>query len=298
MGDSMGRKVGVETSERGPREATGAPGALDVLLEQALRGDEQALHILIELLQTEHYQRFIASLKRLATSAHTQTIEDVVQDSLIGLIEKIRAGELGDLSPEDRADFLGYFQRILDGALRNAVRARKTPVLDRNKSEVPVETVDPKVSIPGEPRHTEHRALLGDAIKNLSPEDALLLQMLLDGVSVTEIARRTGQKEGTLSKELTRIKNGLLLDILPRSATATLHYEKKERLARKWPSQADIKAVLSAFPPEIKEAVTFVHLEHRLSIVPWRISPARWGIAGTRRRMPGSSKDIAACRAD
>ena len=113
----------METSERGPREATGASGALDVLLEQALRGDEQALHILIELLQTEHYRRFIASLKRLATSAHTQTIEDVVQESLIGLIEKIRAGELRDLSPGDRADFLGYFQRILDGALRNAVRA-------------------------------------------------------------------------------------------------------------------------------------------------------------------------------
>lgn len=250
-------------SDGGRPEESGESEALSVLLERSLQGDPEALNLLITLLQTKYYKRFTVSLKRLDTPAHTQTIEDVVQDSVIRLMEKIRAGELDDLKPEDRKNFLKYFQRVCDGGLRNAIRARKSPVLDRNKPPVPEEVIDANARIPGEERHTEHLVLMHEAMARLDPENARILKLYTEGIPYQEIARITGKRKDNLKNIVLRAREALFEDIAPRSATAQLNYEKEQKKEKRWPTRTEIEEAVSILPPEIKEAVVFVHLEHR-----------------------------------
>jgi RNA polymerase sigma factor (sigma-70 family) len=245
-----------------PQES-GDSDALDVLLERALLGDAVAARMFVTLLQTRYHQSLVDAMRQFP-AAHTQTVEDVIQDTIISLMEKLESGELRDLSADDRSDFLKYFKRLLMGALRNTVRERMSPVLAREKEPLREEILDDHAPIPGDARDTEHLVLIKDAMGQLDPESARLLQMYLDQIPFSEIARITGKKEHTLKNDVRRIKQELRMEILPRSATAQLHLETQERRARTWPSRTDIEAAIrSVLPPEIEEAVVFVHLQHQ-----------------------------------
>jgi DNA-directed RNA polymerase specialized sigma24 family protein len=264
MGTDMGRGVNVGSNAAEHFPESPDSGAIDLLLDRALRRDEEALRVLVTLLKNEHYGRFVTKLKYLSTSAHTGTIEDVIQDSIITLMGKIRSGAL-ELDEKDRTDFLKYFQRFLDGRLRNAVRARKSPGFARNKAELPAELADPKIVRPVDPGHQEHRELLLEATERLDAEKSRLLGLYLDGVPFSEISRVTGKHPKVLSKDIARIKQELLLDILPNSETAQLHQEHRERQKQKWPTRPEIESAIGVLPPTLKEAVAFVHLEVRSS---------------------------------
>src|SRR5690349_12240590 len=180
--------------EEDRRMETGDSEALDVLLDRALLGDEEAARLLVTLLQTKHYKDIFSGLRK-SQLAHTQTVEDVMQDSIISLLDKLRAGELADLAPEARRDFLSYFKGVLTGNLRNAVRERMSPVLSRSKAPLHDEIPDKNAGAPGSSGNTEHLALVRQAAANLDPESEKLLQMYLDGMTYPEISRATGRKE-------------------------------------------------------------------------------------------------------
>lgn len=108
----------------------------------------------------------------MGTRANTHTVEDVFQETIMDLMEKLEAGELKDLPEERRKDALLYFQGLCNGKLRDVVRARKSPVLQRRKAQIPEEFADRRAKIPGQQRDTEHFVLLDEAISRLDPEHA------------------------------------------------------------------------------------------------------------------------------
>jgi RNA polymerase sigma factor (sigma-70 family) len=238
--------------------AGGETDVLDLLLERALRGDEEALGALLALLGTRHYRRVINSLRRLRSDAHTATLEDVFQDSVVKLVERIRSGELSELSPAERPGLLKYFQTLCDGRLRDTLKPRKSPVLARRKEPLPPDLPDKRV--PEGPK-TEHLRLLESALRRLEPAEEELLRKYLAGVPYKEIARQTGKSENALMKAVSNAKRKILADILPKSQTARLNIDKTRGRGKKPPGAEEILRAVRALPPELKEAIQFVHFE-------------------------------------
>ena len=242
--------------------AGGESPALGVLLDQALGGDETALGMLVTLLHTRYGRRVIKFMRGLGTGARTGTIEDVFQETIIRLMERIRAGELRDLAPRHRAQFLNYFQRRCDNHLRDTLKVWKSPVLERRKRQVSNGFIDPKARIPGDIRPSENLALIRSAFDRLPPEKATVLRRYLDGASYEEIARETGADKDNLMKLVSRAKEELLFDLAQRSPTAKLQYDLETgKIPRKPPARREIEAAIARLPREIREAVSFVHLE-------------------------------------
>jgi RNA polymerase sigma factor (sigma-70 family) len=203
-------------------------------------------------------------MKSLFTGAHTATIDDVYQDTIKRFMERLNAGELKDLSQEERRDILKYFQRICDGRLRDAVHFRKSPLLRRGMmEEVPEDIIDENVPIPGDSRHTEHLALVNSAVTRLEPDHAAVLELYRSGMSYEDMAKTTGRSIASLKNLIKRIKDDLQADIALRSATAKLKYEEEKAKDRRWPSRSEIEAAVAILPPTIKEAAVFVHVERR-----------------------------------
>lgn len=259
----MGRELKVDQA-RGPGQGFGDESdPQEILLGRALAGDAEAAHWLVTLLQSEGYRDIIGKMGYLKTGAHTATIDDVFQDTLIRFLERLKSGELKDLPAEDRKDIQQYFQRLCDGRLRDAVHARKSPLLARHKEEVPLDLIDPNAQIPGDSRQTEHLALVQSAIARLDPEHALILRKVLAGQAYEEIAKETGRTVPAIKCLMLRIKEDLQADIVPRSATAKLNFEQEKAKERRWPSRSEIEAAIAILPPEIKEAAALIHLERR-----------------------------------
>lgn len=235
----------------------------EILLSRALAGEAEAAHWLVTLLHSEGYRDITGKMGYLKTGAHTATIDDVFQETLVRFLERLKAGELKDLSPEDRKDIQQYFQRLCDGRLRDAVHARKSPVAARHKEEVPQDLVDKNALIPGDTRHTEHLALVHSAISRLDPAHADILRKILSGKPYEDIAKETGRSLQNIKNLFHKLKDELQADIVPRSATAKLKFEEEKAKDRRWPTRAEIEAAIGILPPEIKEAAVFVHVEHR-----------------------------------
>jgi len=252
-----------------PEQVAEAP-SLEFLFEQALRQDKEALKHLFTLLNTRHYELITARLRGLRTGADDPTVEDVFQDTVITLMEKLEAGEIKDLTEDDRKDILSYFQRLCNGRLKDVVRKRKSPALKRHKKQIPKSFPDRGAKIPGVQRYTEYLSLIDYAASRLSPEHAAILRMYRDGVPYEEMARVTGKKEETLRNLVVRLKNELQLEIVPRSETAELHYERSRKQAamtapqpgRKRLTRREIEAAVDKLPPINKDAFVFVHVEH------------------------------------
>jgi RNA polymerase sigma factor (sigma-70 family) len=244
-----------------PEQVAEAP-SLEYLFEQALRGDNEALRHFMTLINTKHYKLITQRLRGLKTGAGNATVEDIFQDTVINLMEKLQDGEIKDLKDDDRKDILEYFQKLCNGRLKDAVRKRKSPALERHKTKIPEQFPDRSVKIPGEQRYTEHLSLIDYAASRLSPEHAAILKMYRDEVPYAEMARITGKKEETLRNLIARLKNELQLKIVPRSETAALHFERgRSQPLPDQPTWAQIDAVVALMPPEIGEAVRFVHVE-------------------------------------
>jgi len=243
---------------------SGREPALNVLLEHALGGDDKALSALLALLKSKYGKRILGNLRRFRKQARTQTLEDVMQDSFIELMGRIRGGELGDLPGAEKDSLVRYFQWICDGRLANVVRARKSPVFARNKPEVPDTVMDEKASVPGddaEPPVERHRALLGSAIKRLDPTERLVLERFLAGVPYADIAKEVGKSEQALWLVVHHAKQKLLLDIAPGSPTAKVQLRRLEEARNRVPSLDEVRSVVEALPVELRQAVSLVHLE-------------------------------------
>ncbi len=244
-----------------PGPAGDAKG-LEVLLERSLQGSSQALDVLITLLKTDHYQRILKTLRSIRSRAGTQTLEDVFQESVVELIEKVKSGELRDLRPEERRSVLRYFVWICDNKLRDSAKERKSPIFAREKLSLKETLVDEKAEIPGAARRTEdHRRLLHSAVTRLSPFEQQILTKYLAGVPYKEIARETGKSENALMLLVSDVKRRILEDIKPSSPTARLHNELDRGRDTRKPTADEIRKAVGLLPVECREAILHVHYE-------------------------------------
>ena len=251
-------------SERDPLPAgrDGDREAMGYLLDQALQGDRQALDTLISLIQTRHYAKIIGGLRKFRRGARTQTLEDIFQDSIIELVEKVRSGGLADLAPQERSDILRYFEIRCERKLRDHTRPRGNPLFDRDKADVPAMMIDENAPIPGDERKTEeHRRLLESAILRLDPLTRKVLERHLNGVPYGELAKETGKSENALAKLVWDAKMEILMDIVPRSPTARLNYEKERASAMKPDTAPEVRRAVDLLPRETRKAICHVHYE-------------------------------------
>jgi RNA polymerase sigma factor (sigma-70 family) len=236
---------------------------IDLLFEKALRQDGEAMRHLVTLLSTTYYRQIIGRLKGLGTGAHTKTIEDLFQDTLIILMKKLESGELKDLNEKHRKDVLKYFQGLCDGRLRDVVRPRKDPALKRHKTPLTEGVADRDAKIPGVQRDTEHIALIDGAMTRLEPDHSLIMKMYRNGDSYEEMAQVTGKRVETLRNLVSRLKSVLLADIVRRSDTARINFERsREEPIKVLPSWEEILEAIDVLPVEIGQAIRFVDLEH------------------------------------
>ena len=235
---------------------------LNLLFEKALRQDAEAMRHLLTLLQTKHYREVVGRLRGLGTRARTKTLEDIFQETSIILMKKLESGALKDLDEENRKDMLKYFQGLCNGRLRDHVRVRKSPALQRHMPPLHEGIPDRDARIPGDQHNTEHLALLRGAMSRLEPEHARILEMHLDDTPYKQMALVTGKKAETLRNLVVRIKGAVVADILPRSETARIHFERKQKEPLKvLPSWEELLEAIESLPVELQEAVSFVHLE-------------------------------------
>ncbi len=212
-----------ETSHLTARTDDGAE-AMGALLERALQGDAAALDVLITLLKTRHYRRIIGSMRKVRCQANTATLEDVFQDSVIQLVERVKSGGLRDLPEESRRDVLRFFQHLCDRKLQSVYKPRRSPVNARRKGEVPESVVDGKVPIPGENRPTEqHRKLLDSALRRLDPFEQQVLAKHLDGLSYADIADVLDISVATVKIRIYRAKQAIRKTIAPYLADLAQH---------------------------------------------------------------------------
>lgn len=244
-------------------EQLAAASPLYFLFDKALRGDGEALGHFFTLVRTVHFRPLVNRLKKSVYGVHTDTIEDVFHDTLISLMAKLESGELKNLEEERRKDVLKYLEGLCHGRLRDEVRPRKSPVLQRHKAPLHEGIPDRAARIPGEQRHTEHIALLDAAMALLEPGHARILQMYRDCIPYSEIARVTGKNEETLRNLVAKLKKDLARDIRSRSDTAQINFERKERQSiQVAPSWEEMLAEIRLLHRDTQAAVRFVHLEH------------------------------------
>lgn len=252
----------MSATDRLSHEVDKKADALGTLLERSLGGDGAALEVLVALLRTRHYKTLLDRLHRTRKQASTQTLEDAFQDSILQLVDKVKSGELRDLPEERREDVLGYFFKLCDRRIADLHRPRLSPVLAMEKEDVPTDLIDSNARIPGDHVTTDrHRDLLRSAVLRLGPEDRLVLEEYLKGASHKEIAEQVGKKACDVANQIARLKQRLLLDIAPRSATARLKYEAERATPLRKPSREELKAAVEQLPLELAEAVRAIHFE-------------------------------------
>jgi RNA polymerase sigma factor (sigma-70 family) len=256
-----------------PEPKPGAEETVDVLneaFEAAIRGDGAALSVLLSLLKTRYGQLIFKRLRYHRRGAHTATLDDIFQQSIVDFIERINTGSLAELPEGERLDVVRYFQDICDNKLANAKKARTDPVNSRKMGEVPFDLIQDqrlrqKVSVPGAGHDQEvHRQLVNAAIANLAPFDRLVLERYLANIPYSEISRETGTKVSTLESLVTRIKQDLAEAIAQESKTAMLQLQKRNEPGRKKsyiPKPVEILAAIEDLPIEAQHAIEFVHVK-------------------------------------
>lgn len=273
MGFYMGRDSvgGSDVTSKAPSNNT--VELLEETFENALRGDEKALEVLLTLIKSRYGNLILSRLRHHRGRSRTATIEDVFQQSLLDLMEQVKAGALSDLKDTERRDVVGYFQVLCDRKLENLKKARLDPLYSPHKEVLPEHVrkdkrVGEEAFIPGDERKTEqllrHQRLLHEAIGTLDPADRNILDRYLAGVPYSELSTETGIKVSTLESLVTRIKQRLAERILDQSPTARIHHGLDETPTRSKslaPTAEEVREAIEELPLDIQEAIRFVHLK-------------------------------------
>jgi DNA-directed RNA polymerase specialized sigma24 family protein len=251
----------------GPDQTT---EVLNEAFEGALRGDSESLSALLSLLKTRYGNLIFARLRSHRGSAHTATMEDIFQQSMLDFMEKIKTGALKELEESERRDVVRYFQTLCDRKLEDLRKARKGPLLQRQKEELRDDLVENRripvtPSIPGvESKHDRHMKLLLREIAALDPLDRLVMERNLAHVPYSEISRETGKQISALESLVRRTRQRLADRIARQSPTARIHQEG-EKAPRQdnscLPKAEEILAAIGELPIEAQSAIDFVHVK-------------------------------------
>lgn len=243
---------------RGPEPTDAAtaadPGILRPLLDDALRGDRDSLHALMELLATDHYRRIVGFLRK-HTAARTQTIEVAFQDSMVHFHELAEKRDV-----DIRGDVLQWIMWFCLRTLRNARKARKTPVHDRNWNRMTavLENLEARnLSGPATlaVRHEAAEALR-HAVDDLPARMKEVLELHLQGLSPDEIAERLGIAVKTVYDIQEKAKARVLLGLAPAGEAPPKARPKKDPKAA-----AFIRTAVAGLPAEIRRVIEALHFE-------------------------------------
>ncbi len=168
-------------------------------IEQARRGDEQALAVLIA--------RQMPQIRRLAAKAVGPGLEfdDAVQEGLIGLF-----AALNTFCRDRGVPFSAYAGACVQNAITSAVRAAQ------RKKHAPLNTSVPyteQESIPGPEellvQSERYTQTMQSIDTRLSAMEKQVLALLLDGCSYSEIAKRMEITEKAVDNALHRVRQKL-----------------------------------------------------------------------------------------
>lgn len=251
------------------------PGAgqstlIQEFVDRAFSGDVAALDVFFTLLKTRYGLLVLKRLRRHRGFSRTGTVEDILQDSMTELYERLLRGDPSNLASTELAQVIRYFQKLCDQKLENLRKPRKDPIFARHKEEVDsgithdlrterrADEDDDEAS-----RSGRHRRLLEEELGRLSKFDRRVLTLYLDKVPYREMSRLTGRSEVALATQVCRLKERIAERIAQRSTTARLHQEEETdpEADRPEATSLEIKAAIDLLPVETKQAVKFVHLE-------------------------------------
>lgn len=270
MGFEMGRDK-VSSRDVAPKApSNNTIELLEETFENALRGDGQALEVLLTLIKSKYGNLILSKLRHHRGRSQTATIEDIFQQSMVDLMDQIKAGALSDLKESERRDVVGYFQSLCDRKLENHRKQRLDPLYAHDKEVMPEhirenKRIGTEAYIPGDEHKSDkalrHHELLREAKEMLSPSDRNIFDRYLAGVPYAEISQLTGVKVPTLESLVTRIKQKIAERILEQSPTARLHHGLPEQPTKSLvPTAAEIRGAIEDLPRDTQDAITFVHL--------------------------------------
>ncbi len=138
----------------------------------------------------------------LKNSGNEDDVEDVFQDAVVFIYQKLKAGSL-----ELRSPLSTYFYGVSKNIWRNRLRKNRKLVVTE---EIPEDTAIVEASILEEIEDREREHVYRKHFVNLSDTCREVLQLLFLGKSMKEIAEITGYAEGYTRKKKFECKKHLI----------------------------------------------------------------------------------------
>ncbi len=166
-----------------------------MLIAGIIDGDERIL--------TRFYRDNIRYIQGyiLRNYGNFEDVEDVFQDALVVLYQKLKSGIL-----EIRVPITTYFYGICKNLWRNRLRKKQRLILENEQSRF--EGVNDTIMNDIENQEREH--LYRKHFQKLSTDNKRLLQLFFEGRSMKEISNITGYTEGYTRKKKFMAKKQLL----------------------------------------------------------------------------------------
>ncbi|MBR2188442.1 MAG: sigma-70 family RNA polymerase sigma factor [Eubacterium sp.] len=205
-GKNQERRFRAEGAGQQEGNPAGPPDEALVLRYQ--EGDAAAADILLE-----RYKQLVRARARTLYLAGGDQ-EDLLQEGMLGLFKAIRRY---DAAREDHMSFRNYAALCLDRQMYSAIHSSQRKKHQPLNTSVSLDALEPGV-IDGKLGTTDSpevlllgeesfRQMLEEIRRALSPYEAQVLELYLDGLNYLEIAQKLGKSPKSVDNALNRIKN-------------------------------------------------------------------------------------------
>ncbi|MDY8136926.1 sigma-70 family RNA polymerase sigma factor [Aquimarina sp. 2201CG5-10] len=166
------------------------------ILEEIILGNEVVIKAFYKR-NLRYMRRFI-----LENSGREEDIEDIVQDAMVILYQKLKSGPFVLSS-----SLQTYFYGICKNIWMNQLRRKEKLIID---NVLVVQSKQVSFSIIDAIETDERRSLYQKHFQALSESNRKLLALFFDGKSMCEIAKITGYSEGYVRKKKFKSKKALI----------------------------------------------------------------------------------------
>ena len=226
--------------------------------------DDQALIALVSLLGTPRYFRRIKGYLSSIPGARTETREDVIQETFIRFMDRVRSGQLAEVP----TDVVRYVAVLASYNLRDRLRTKQAhPELpDFQGFTTEIQNVaDLKLRGPlTELDLRDHRKGLDEALSELPIEDREILLLSHEDRTYREIAEQVGKSEEAVRKVAKRSEARVLEKLIRKSpALATKYREESGGQACPLPSADELRKAVGTLPSELRTVLAALHFEKK-----------------------------------
>lgn len=167
-----------------------------VIIDGIIAGDERILTCFYKE-NIQYIQGYI-----LRNRGNAEDVEDVFQDALVVLYQKLKSGFL-----ELKVSIKTYFYGICKNVWKNRLRKKKELFIEDRKKHFDVE-IDDSIIVDIENQEREH--LYRKHFQKLSTDNKKILSLFFEGKSMQEISKVIGYSEGYTRKKKFQAKKELL----------------------------------------------------------------------------------------